>query len=115
MHWGFLQFVLLLSIILFLFIYLFKNYYPSQAPSRLITLSLYRLKKLQTTLLVLFTMQYKVLVAAFAASALAANHTNGSNTTTTGLPPISSANSAGQIANIGALGAAVAGGVAFLF
>jgi hypothetical protein len=60
-------------------------------------------------------MQYKVLVAAFAASALAANTTtNVTNGTSTALPPISTANSAGQLANAGVLGAVVAGGIAFL-
>lgn len=55
-------------------------------------------------------MQFKVLVVAFAASALAANGTN----TTTHAPPVSTANSAGQLANAGVVGAMVAGGMALL-
>lgn len=61
-------------------------------------------------------MQFQTLiVAAFAATALAQNKTSGHNVTSTGAPTgAQTANSASHIVNAGLFGAAVAGGVALI-
>ncbi|CDO56705.1 similar to Saccharomyces cerevisiae YDR524C-B Putative protein of unknown function [Geotrichum candidum] len=61
-------------------------------------------------------MQFQtIILAAFAATALAQNKTNGTNGTTTAAPTgAETANSANHIVNAGLFGAAVAGGVALI-